>query len=92
MTEDEKIDLRTKARNQYGSSDVEIDPDATFSVADGGVWVHAWLWVADEDVEDDHANVYVKDDEGHMFGPYSDYDEACGDADDIHGIIVTVKD
>jgi hypothetical protein len=32
--------------------DLEIDEDPLLSVGDGGIWVSAWVWVADEDPDD----------------------------------------
>jgi hypothetical protein len=40
----------------YHSDDINIDTpcdkdvEDTFSQADGGTWVRAWVWVADEEV------------------------------------------
>lgn len=34
-----------QARDIYGTDDVEIDDQPVLSVADGGVWVSAWVWV-----------------------------------------------
>ena len=43
MTDDEIVE---KARETYGSTDVEIDADETeLSHADDGCWVRAWVWV-----------------------------------------------
>ena len=44
------------ARRQYaeGSDDnIEIDDDAKFSRGDDGCWVQAWVWVRDEEDEDE---------------------------------------
>lgn len=42
------------ARNQYATDDVEIDDAPKFSHAEGeGIWVSAWVWVSDADLEDD---------------------------------------
>jgi len=36
----------TQARAQYCNDDCEIDDEPYLSVADEGVWVSAWVWVA----------------------------------------------
>ncbi len=42
--------LRDKAHEIYGSDDIEIDDEGVGTAeADGGIWVAAWVWVADED-------------------------------------------
>lgn len=41
------------AREQYANDDIEIDSNATFSVADDGVWVQAWVWVGFDNVTGD---------------------------------------
>lgn len=33
-----------RAREAYGSEDIEIDDDARASRPDDGVWVSAWVW------------------------------------------------
>jgi len=45
-----KHELIDAATEKYGSTDIEIDSDAEFTEADGGVWVQAWVWIGDEDV------------------------------------------
>lgn len=40
------------AREQYQSDNIDVDMDAKVSPADGGAWVNAWVWVADQDKED----------------------------------------
>lgn len=37
------------AREAYGSEDIEIDDMAGASPGEGGTWVQAWVWIADED-------------------------------------------
>lgn len=37
--------LVSRAREAYGSDDVQVDDDAAAVAVDGGVWVQAWLWV-----------------------------------------------
>lgn len=32
-----------------GNDEIDIDSNATVSVADGGAWVAAWVWVAVDD-------------------------------------------
>jgi hypothetical protein len=43
------------ATDQYCNDDVELDDDAitgrTLSVGDDGVWVRAWLWVSNEEID-----------------------------------------
>ena len=34
-----------RARTLYGTDDIEMDDNATLSVADDGVWVSAWVWL-----------------------------------------------
>lgn len=41
-----------KARKAYASDDVEIDDNPRISTADGGMWVQAWVWVGDEDLDE----------------------------------------
>lgn len=44
----------SKAREKYAdpsSDDIEIDDDPFISTADGGIWVNAWVWVSDEEIE-----------------------------------------
>lgn len=38
-----------KAREMYGSTEVEIDNSPILSVCDEGAWVQAWVWVPKED-------------------------------------------
>ncbi|TJY57142.1 hypothetical protein E4T66_17170 [Sinimarinibacterium sp. CAU 1509] len=40
-----------QARKDYCTDDIEIDDEPIVSVGDGGVWVNAWVWVRDEEVE-----------------------------------------
>jgi len=45
-------DEREMLRDHYGwSDDIEIDHDAITSEGEGGKWVQAWLWLANEDEE-----------------------------------------
>lgn len=37
------------ARAIYGSDDINIDDGAGISQSDDGVWVHAWVWLNDEE-------------------------------------------
>ena len=43
------------ARAHYADDDIEIDDDPQVSESgpggDGGMWVQAWVWVADHEVE-----------------------------------------
>ncbi len=39
------------ARELYADDDLEIDDNPAISHADGGVWVAAWVWVANEETE-----------------------------------------
>jgi len=51
--------LRELAREQYAAgsdNNIEIDetlpdPPAQFSIADGGAWVAAWVWVCSDDID-----------------------------------------
>lgn len=38
-------ELRERAREMYGSDEVEVDGNAIVSSGDGGHFVAAWLWV-----------------------------------------------
>lgn len=42
---------KTVARNEYQTDEIEIDDAPLQSRGDDGVWVSAWVWVSDEDVE-----------------------------------------
>ena len=47
-------ELVAEARRLYAvesDNTIEVDDDAKTSVADGGVWVQAWVWV-EEELED----------------------------------------
>lgn len=54
MTTDNPVTIATpalveKARNIYGSDDIEIDDNALTSRGDDpGTWVQAWVWVYDD--------------------------------------------
>ena len=51
MTTHPELPVVTRARERYcmGSDDnVEIDDKPEVSVGDGGAWVQAWVWVADD--------------------------------------------
>ncbi len=52
--EDEETYIdRAKEKYAYGSdNDIEIEENGTLSVADDGVWVPAWVWLANEEDED----------------------------------------
>lgn len=41
-----------KARELYSTDEIEIDDHPVLSVTDDGAWVSAWVWVAQEDLED----------------------------------------
>lgn len=41
--------LRADAEAEYGSDDIEIDDDASTSPTDDGVWVSAWVYLANPD-------------------------------------------
>lgn len=46
--------LLDAARDRYAlgsNDDVEIDDGAVTSVGDGGTWVQAWVWIANEEEE-----------------------------------------
>ena len=40
--------LISQATWKYESEDVQIDHDAEVEKVDGGAWVQAWVWVADQ--------------------------------------------
>ena len=42
----------TQARAQYANDDCEIDDTPAVSIADGeGIWVAAWVWVSDPEID-----------------------------------------
>lgn len=43
---------RAKAIEHYGSDDIEFSAHAPVSHADNGVWVQAWVWVSDSELEE----------------------------------------
>jgi len=43
---------RDAAREEYANDDIEIDDCVMVSVGDGGVWVSAWVWVDDDQLQD----------------------------------------
>ncbi|MFA9261860.1 MAG: hypothetical protein ACEQSB_00675 [Undibacterium sp.] len=51
------VALTEKAREKYGSDDIEVDDQSygasCVSQVDEGVWVLGWLWVAREEGESD---------------------------------------
>lgn len=51
---------KERARDEYGSDDVEIDDIALASRGDSGMWVAGWLWLANpedaDDLESDNAS------------------------------------
>ena len=42
-----------QARSTYCTDEIEIDDQPVLSVADGGVWVSAWVWVETPDEGND---------------------------------------
>jgi hypothetical protein len=46
-------DYVAHARQRYAteSKDIEIDEKPEVSIADGGAWVSAWVWVDQEDAD-----------------------------------------
>lgn len=44
--------VRDLARQQHGSDDCEIDPNAEVLFTDEGAWVQAWVWVPKENDDD----------------------------------------
>ena len=54
MSEAAKKRYRKKARESWGKQeDIEVDNDAQVSLADGGAYVQAWVWVEEDRL---HAN------------------------------------
>lgn len=51
LTDELKAAYRDRAREMYGSDEIEVDDDAAFSEADEHVWVQGWLYVPREEVE-----------------------------------------
>tara|TARA_R110000824_G_scaffold217366_1_gene403875 strand:- start:797 stop:973 length:177 start_codon:yes stop_codon:yes gene_type:complete len=45
--------LIDRARNQFACDDIEIDNDAKVSESSDGVWVQAWVWLDNEEVQVD---------------------------------------
>ena len=46
--------LREIAHDEYGSDEIEIDDEgAGTAPGEGGIWVQAWVWVADDEEEED---------------------------------------
>lgn len=41
---------RAVAQRRYCTDDVEIDGNANTSYGEDGVWVQAWVWVANDDI------------------------------------------
>lgn len=43
--------LRQRAQDEYGSTEIEIDPltSADLSIADDGTWVRAWVWLSNKE-------------------------------------------
>lgn len=67
LTADEKADLRQRAEDLYANrgydgDDIEIDDEPSFSIGDDGVWVSAWLWVANEAKEETDGDSEEDDD------------------------------
>lgn len=50
MTKKELKRLEKRARDQYGSGDIEIDPlkEEDVSSSDDGDWVRVWVWLDKE--------------------------------------------
>jgi len=46
----ERRELIDMARAMYQENDIEIDDDAKISVAEGGAWVQAWVWIPEEEL------------------------------------------
>jgi hypothetical protein len=49
FADDEEIDRAREEYAQGSDDDIEIDDGAASSVADDGVWVQAWVWLANEE-------------------------------------------
>ncbi len=45
--------LREAANDAYGTDDIEIDDEPATSEADNGVWVAAWVWIANVEESED---------------------------------------
>lgn len=45
--------LRDRAVAEYATDEIEIDDVAYISQANDGTWVSAWVWVPNEDEDDD---------------------------------------
>ena len=47
-------ELRQAAEDEYGTDEIEIDDEgAGTAPGEGGIWVQAWVWVADDEEEED---------------------------------------
>jgi hypothetical protein len=40
---------RKSAIARWAKDKLQIDDDATVSVGEGGAWVHAWVWVSNDE-------------------------------------------
>lgn len=57
MTDDKRAALAIPAAKakyaMHGADDnLEVDDDARTSVADNGVWVQAWVWISNDELEE----------------------------------------
>lgn len=41
----------SEARDQYACDEIEVDDDARLSIGDNGLWVSAWLWIYNQDLD-----------------------------------------
>lgn len=87
VTDQMKAEYIRRARDQYGSDEIEIDDGAQISKGDGsGAFVAAWVWVADEEDEDELdleycSKCFVQLESGQI-GRCEDCREAEDDGDD----------
>ncbi|WP_029310770.1 hypothetical protein [Acidiphilium angustum] len=42
-----------RAKNKWASNDIEFDDSPLESAAEGGSWVSAWVWIRDDEPEDE---------------------------------------
>lgn len=50
---EQHADAIAEARKAYANDVLEIDDNPLLSIADSGVWVSAWVWVATSEMEED---------------------------------------
>lgn len=77
--------MSTALMERLRPTEIEIE-EATCDQLDGGCTCESCSQQIIDAVG--MSEIYVKDDDGHMHGPYSNREDAEHDADRIHGIVV----